>query len=201
MGWPYWGFPDFGRLGSYRLQVPNQLLGTQGGSISSAQLGSSVPGPPGYDCYGRHNCSVLYQQAERDSFAFPAMFSSGTIPVTSIPGHTHQGHTHSGLSQCNSRPPVSAKSTNNDRMYLQDVRISGSGHVCHSPQQHPTSPVHVSDSRASSTGNRCTITTFAGTVDVHISSISLAEQSHSKGTYVPSVKFWSYPKRYIMNYS
>ena len=43
---------------------------------------------------------------------------------------------------------------------------------------HTELPVHVSDSGATSTGSGCTITTLAGTVDVHVSSISLAEQDH-----------------------
>ena len=40
-----------------------------------------------------------------------------------------------------------------------------SGHVCHIPQ-HASSPVHVSDSGALSTGDRCSVTRLAGEVDV-----------------------------------
>ena len=74
------------------------------------------PEPPGHDCYGQQYGSVLYQQAGRNSFPFPATSISGIIPMTSVPGHSHQGQTHSGLSRCDSRPLVSAKSTNNYRM-------------------------------------------------------------------------------------
>ena len=56
---------------------------------------------------------------------------------------------------------------------------SSSGHVCHSPQ-HASSPVFVSSSRASSTGNRCSITRLAQEVDVHVSTISPAQQSQSE---------------------
>ena len=56
---------------------------------------------------------------------------------------------------------------------------SSSGHVCHSPQ-HASSPVHVSSSGASSTGDRCLVTGLAGEVDVHVSTISPAQRSHSE---------------------
>ena len=54
-----------------------------------------------------------------------------------------------------------------------------SGHVCHSPQ-HSSSPVYVSDSGASSTGDRCCVTGLAGEVDVHISTVSPARQTYSE---------------------
>ena len=56
---------------------------------------------------------------------------------------------------------------------------SSSGHVCHSPQ-HASSPVHVSSSGASSSGDRCLVTGLVGEVNVHVSTISPAQQSHSK---------------------
>ena len=56
---------------------------------------------------------------------------------------------------------------------------SSSGHVCHSPQ-HASSPDYVSSSRASSTGNRCSVTRLAGEVDIHVSTVPPAQQSHSE---------------------
>ena len=56
---------------------------------------------------------------------------------------------------------------------------SKSGHVCHSPQR-ASSPVYASSSGASSTGDRCPITRLVGTINVHVSSISPAQQSHSE---------------------
>ena len=59
-----------------------------------------------------------------------------------------------------------AKLANNDRveppprdsdMNLWEVGHSDSGHICQSPQYSP-SPVYVSHSGASSTGNRCSVT-------------------------------------------
>ena len=53
---------------------------------------------------------------------------------------------------------------------------SSSGYVCHSPQ-HTSSQVHVSSSRASSTGDRSSVTRLAGEVDVHVSTVPPAQQS------------------------
>ena len=54
-----------------------------------------------------------------------------------------------------------------------------SGHVCHNPQ-HASSPVYVSTSRASSTGDRCSVTRLAGKLDEQFSTVSPAHQSHSE---------------------
>ena len=56
---------------------------------------------------------------------------------------------------------------------------SSSGHVCNSPQ-HASSPVYVSSSRASSIGDRYSITRLAGEDDVHVSTVSPAQQSQSE---------------------
>ena len=56
---------------------------------------------------------------------------------------------------------------------------SNNGHVCHSPQ-HASSPVYVSNSGASSTGDRCSVIRLAEEVDVHVSTVPLAQQSHSE---------------------
>ena len=107
--------------------------------------------------------------------------SSGSVPMATNLGHSHQGQTHSRLSVRDSRPPVSAKSANNDRvepppqesdMNIQDIGNSNCGHVCHS-QQNTSSPVYVSDSGASNSGDRCSVTGLAGEVPP-------AQQSHSE---------------------
>ena len=61
----------------------------------------------------------------------------------------------------------------------ESVENSSSGQACHSPQ-HASSPVHGSSSRASSTGDRCFVTGLAGEVNVHVSTVSPAQQSHSE---------------------
>ena len=47
-----------------------------------------------------------------------------------------------------------------------------SGHVCHNPQ-HASSPVYVSTSRASSTGDRCSVTRLTGKLDEQFSTVPL----------------------------
>ena len=94
------------------------------------------------------------------------------------------------LFQCNNGPPVLARSTITDRVEspsrdrntnFRDMGICDCGHFRHSPQ-HSSSPVYVSSSRASSTGDTCSVSNLAETVDVHVSTVSLAEQSHSETT-------------------
>ena len=61
---------------------------------------------------------------------------------------------------------------------------SSSGQVCHS-SQHASSPVHGSSSGASSTGDRCFVTGLAGEVNVHVSTVSPAQQCHSEAQEHP----------------
>ena len=75
VGRPYGGFPDFRHLGSCRLHIFS-LFGTRRYNVSSAPLGSSAPGPPGYECYGQHYGSVLHQQTGRDPFPLPVTSST-----------------------------------------------------------------------------------------------------------------------------
>ena len=56
-------------------------------------------------------------------------------------------------------------------------------HSAHSVHIFPR--VYVSDSGPSSTGDACTVTRLAGTVDVHVSTFLLAQQSRSETTYHP----------------
>ena len=62
---------------------------------------------------------------------------------------------------------------------IQTVGNSSSGQVCHS-LQHASSPVHGSSSRASITGDRCFVTGLVGEDNVHVSTVSPADQSHSE---------------------
>ena len=66
--------------------------------------------------------------------------------------------------------------------YLQgDTR---SRHVCNSVELPPSS-VHVSNSRATSSSGGCSVSGLAGEVNVHVSSIPPAEQSHSEAQIHP----------------
>ena len=63
VGCSHGGFSDFGYLDPYRPQAPYQLSGAQSGNICPTALGSSAPGPPGYDHHGQFDSSFIYQQA------------------------------------------------------------------------------------------------------------------------------------------
>ena len=120
--------------------------------------------------------------------------------MASISGHRPQGQEHCRLSERNSRRPVSAKSANNDRVEsppldrdssLWDMGTPGVDFSsCHSPHS-TSSPVYVSDSRASNTADRCSVTRLAGAVDVHVSTVPLNQQSHSETTIYPGWRDYS----------
>ena len=105
--------------------------------------------------------------------------------------HSHPGQTHSGLSERDSGLPISAEPAHNNRVSpprnsdpdLRDLGSSNSGHLAtvhNTHLQHSSSPVYVSNPRASSTGDRCSVTRLAGEVDVHVSTVPNAQQSHSE---------------------
>ena len=130
----------------------------------------------------------VHQQIRWDPFPPPVVAGSGSDSVVTDSGHNSASQTHSGLPQCDSRPVILAEPAHNNRVEspprsresdIQTVGISSSGHVCHS-SQHASCAVHVSSSGASSTGDRCLVTGLAGEVDVHVSTVSPAQQSHSE---------------------
>ena len=98
-----------------------------------------------------------------------SLLRSGAIPVSSIPGHSVRGQTHYRLSQCNSRPPISAKSSYQPIMTVEWTHHSEiltkifetwgfpTVDMLATDLQHSAPPVHDSDSGASSTGIRCII--------------------------------------------
>ena len=86
--------------------------------------------------------------------------------------------------------PISSQSADTHRVEsqlqnresnFQSLGNPCSGHVCNSFKLPPSS-VHVSDSRAISTGGGCSVSGLAGEVDVHVSSIFPAQQSYSGTT-------------------
>ena len=150
-------------------------------------------------CVDRHrqyHCCGVHQQTRWDPFPPPAEASSGPVTVASDSGHNSESQTHSQLPQCDSRPPVSAEPAHHVRVEspprsgesdIPTVGNSNSGHVCNS-SQHASSPVHVSSSGASGTGNRCLVTGLAGEVDVHVSTVSPAKQSHLEAQDHPDLR-------------
>ena len=136
------------------------------------------------------NTVVAYINKQGGTFPPPVAAGSGSVSVVSDSGHNSKSQTYSGLPKCDSRPLVSAEPAHHDRVKspprsresdIQTVGNSSSGQVCHSPQ-HASSPVHGSSSGsgASSTAHRCFVTGLAGVVNVHVSTISPAQQSRSE---------------------
>ena len=109
-------FLDFGYLDPYRPQAPHQLFGAQGGSLCPTALGPNAVGPPGYDRYGQFENSFIYQQARRDPFPHLATFDSRTSPLVRGSEHYSPNTTYSRLPERDSRPPISSKSANIDRV-------------------------------------------------------------------------------------
>ena len=182
------GFPDFGYLGPYRPQAPYQLSGVSGSSLCPTALGSIAPGPPDYDRYGQFDSSFVYQQARRDLFPHFATFDSRASPLVRGSEHNNPSKTYFRLSERDSEPPISSESANTDRVespprdrepHLRVLGDTSSQHVRDCVEL-PPSLVHVSNSGATSPSGGCSVSGLAGEVNVHVSSIPSAQQSHSE---------------------
>ena len=181
-------FQGFGFLDPYRPQAPHQLSGAQGGYARPTALGSSASGPP---CYGRHgqfDSSFIYQQAGRDSLPFPVTLDCRSSPLVRGTRYSSPGETHSRLPERDSRPPISSKSANFDRVvpspqdresHLQGLGHARSRHVCDTVELPPSS-VHVSSPGAESCSGGCSVSRLAGEVNVHVSSFSPAQHGHAE---------------------
>ena len=190
LGHLHGGFSDCGCMDPFRSRAPHQCIGAQGGNIGPQSLGYSITGPSCFDCYRKYHCCsfVTYINKQGGTHSHLVAAGSGSVSVASNSGHNSKSQTHSGLPECDSRPLVSAEPAHHDRVespprsHESDIQIVGnssSGQVCHSPQP-ASSPVHGSSSGASSTGDRCFVTGLPGEVNVHVSTVSPAQQSHSE---------------------
>ena len=188
VGRPHGIFQDFGYLDPYRPQAPHQLSGVQSGYFCPTALGSSASGPPGYDRHGQLDNSFIYQQAGRDSLPHLATLSCRPFPLVRVSERNSPGKTHSRLSERDSRPPISSESANTDRVvptprdrepYLQGLGDTRSRHVCNTVELPPSS-VHVSSSGVKSPSGGCSVSGLAGEVNVHVSPIPPAQQSHAE---------------------
>ena len=85
-----------------------------------------------------------------------------------------------------SRPnqPISVPPPRDRETYLQALGDTRSRHICDSVELPPSS-VHVSSSRAKNPSSGCSVSGLAGDVNVHVSSISSAQQSHSEAPVHP----------------
>ena len=152
-----------------------------------------LKGPPGHDRYGQFDSSFVYQQARRDPFPHLATFDSRASPLVRGSEHHSPSKTYSRLSERDTRPPISSESADIDRVvpsprgretYLQGLGDTRSRHVCNSVELPPSS-VHVSISGAKSPSGGCSVSRLAGEVNVHVSPIPPAQQSHSEAPVHP----------------
>ena len=128
------------------------------------------------------------------------MFDSRASPLVRGSEHNSPSKTYSRLSEHDSRPPISSESANTDRVEPppQDrepqLRVLGdtrSRHVCDCVAL-PPSLVHVSNSGATSPSGGCSVSGLAGEVNVNVSSIPSAQQSHSEALVHPGGRSNSY---------
>ena len=186
-------FQGFRFLDPYRPQAPHQLSGAQGGYSRPTALGSSASGPPSHDRHGQFDSGFIYQQAGRDSLPFPATLDCRASPLVRGTRHSSPGETHSRLPELDSRPPISSEPANSDRVvptprdretHLQGLGDTRSRHVCDSVELPPSS-VHVSSSGAKSPSGGCSVSRLAGEVNVHVSTLSPAQQGRAEVTVHP----------------
>ena len=169
LGRPHGGFSNCGCMDPFRPRAPHQCSGAPGGNIGCPSLGYSNTGPSCFDSHRQYNCCGL-QQTGWEPFPPPVAAGIGSVYVATDLGYNSTSQTHSRLPKCYSRLVVSAEPAHHDRVEspprsresdIQAVGNSSSGHVCHS-SQHASSPVHVSSSGASITGDRCLVTGLTG---------------------------------------
>ena len=183
-------------MGIPRFRVPGPLQTAS--SISTvwsskrffcpAALGSFASGPPVSDRHGQFDSGFIYQQAGRDSLPHLAVLNCRSFPLVRVSERNSPGKTHSRLSERDSRPPISSEPANTDRVvptprdrepYLQGLGDSRNRHVCNTVELPPSS-VHVSSSGAKSPSGGCSVSGLAGEVNVHVSPIPPAQQSHAE---------------------
>ena len=167
----------------FQTRAPHQCIGAQGSNTGPQSLGYSITGPSGFDCYRHNHCCSLHQQT-RGTHSHHLLW----LVVDLFLWLQSQDITLRARPKCDSRPLVSAEPAHHDRVEspppsresdIQTVWNSSRGQLCHSPQ-HTSSPVHGPSSGASSTGDRCFVTGLAGEVNVHVSTVSPAQKSHSE---------------------
>ena len=115
---------------------------------------------------------------------------SGAFYLVTSSEHSCLSKTHPRLSERDSRPPISSQSADIDRVEspsrnresnFWSLGDPSSGHVCNCFKLPPSS-VRVSNSRATSPSGGCSVSALAGEVNVHVSSVSPAQQGYSETT-------------------
>ena len=185
------------------------ITGAQGSNIGPQSLGYSITRISCFDCCRQHHCCSLHQQTRWDPFPPPVAAGNGSVSVASDSGHNttvvdyinKQGGTHSHLLlrlvedlflwlqtrdiTLRARHIPGCLNVIADRLSRPNLifrlweTLVVDKSTTRSPQ-HASSPVHGSSSGALGTGHRCFVTGLAGEVNVHVSTVSPAQQSHSE---------------------
>ena len=137
----------------------------------------------------QHWAPVLQgHQVMIDPFPHLVMFDSRSSPLVRGSEHNSPSKAYSRLSERDRRPPISSESANIDRVVPpprdRETYVQALGDKCLQQCRTPTS-VHVSNSRATSPSGGCSVSGLAGEVNVHVSSIPSAQQSHSEAPVHP----------------
>ena len=185
------GIPRFRVPGPIQTASSTSIVWGSSGNSCPTALGSSAPGPPGYDRYGQFDSSFEYQPIRRDPF--PHHFLRLTVELLLwVRGSEHNSPSkaYPRLSERDSRPPIPSESVNTDRVvptprdheaYLQGLGDTRCRHVCNTVELPPYS-VHVSNSGVKSPSGGCSVSRLAGEVNVLVSPIPPAQQSHAEAS-------------------
>ena len=133
-----------------------------------------------FDCCRQHHCCSLHQQTGWDPFPPPVVdlflwlqTQDITLRARDILGCLNV------IADRLSRPnqPIMTEWSLHPEVLNLIFRLWGTPVV---DRFATSSPVYVSSSEASSTSDRCLVTGLAGEVNVHVSTVSPAQQSHSE---------------------
>ena len=186
LGHPHGGFSDCGCMDPFRTRAPHQCTGAHCGNIGPQSLGYSITGPSCFDCYRQYHCCSLHQKTRWDPFPPPVAAGSGSVSVASDSGHNSKSQTHSVLPKCDSRSPVSAKPAHHDRVESpprsreSDIQTVGTPVVDRFATVHNT---HLPQFMALVPEPRALA--IDGEVNVHVSTVSPAQLSHSEAQEHP----------------
>ena len=168
-----WGIPRFWVPGPVQTEAPYQLSGAQGGSLCPKALGSNKQGEIHSPTLFRLTVELLLW-LEAQNIIVRARHIPGCLNV--IADHL-------------SRPirPISTEWSLHPEIVKRIFRLWGTPEVdmfCDSVELPPSS-VHVSSSGTTNPSGGCSVSGLAWEVNVHVSSIQSAQQSHSEAPVHP----------------
>ena len=186
MAWvPIWGFPDFGNLDPFRPQAPYQLFGTKVVIFWTPSLGSIATGHQ--VMIATDNTTVLSYFNKQGGTHFHTLLRLAVDLFLWLHIAIRARHISGCLNviaDClsGSNQPITTEWSLHPEILSRIFRTWGTPTVDMFATVHNTNlhNFYVSDSGASITGDRSPVTGLAGEVDVHVSTVPPAQQSHSE---------------------